>query len=397
MPTLFPDRRIPNGRKIRVAWLLTPVTYGMGGTWKHVSNWARGFDRERFECCLFFCPTAPEKEQAIMEHFAGFPGLVVIPVRGLYPVSRWIQGGLLELYAALKNWKPDILHSIFLQSDIAAALVGRRAGIQVHISSWESDPCYWLSPGWKYPLNNLGFNYSKRRIDRVIVITSHMRRLGIDRFRIPASRISQVPVGLPLEDFPRRKNVEICERPSRSIRIGTIARLSPEKLVDTIIRAIPLVLKVFPDARFIIAGDGPEKSRLEQLAADLGVGLSTEFIGWQTDIGSVLQNLDIFLFTSRAEGLPLAVLEAQAAMVPTIASSVGGVPDIIRNGENGLLLSSAAPEELSTLLLRLIGDRLLASSLAENGRKVFESRFLLDIEMARIQDIYLELWERAYS
>ncbi|HOY66388.1 MAG TPA: glycosyltransferase [Candidatus Ozemobacteraceae bacterium] len=374
----------------RIAWLCGPLHFGIGGTWKHLTNWARIIDPERFDTTLIFAPGNPAEADAIRCHFESFGRIRAIPAEGLYPVRHWMSAGLRSLARLLAQVQPTLLHTLFLPCDAAGVLMRRLFGIPVHISSWESDPRYWLDASWKAPLNRLVFRLCRRRIDHFIVLTERMRRQAVDEFDIAASAVSLIPSGIYINT-----NISLCGGGGRETVIGTLGRLSPEKKPEVVIQAFRELAAGYPRLRLVVAGDGPERDRLVALAHSLGIADRVEFPGWCHDVPALLARLDLFVFTSEAEGLPHAVLEALAGGIPTIASAVGGVPDVIADGENGLLLRSNTPGELATHLRTLLGHPNRARAMATAGKRTVETRFRIEDERIRLQSLYLRLLARS--
>jgi glycosyltransferase involved in cell wall biosynthesis len=174
-----------------------------------------------------------------------------------------------------------------------------------------------------------------------------------------------------------------------------IGRLSREKIPDLLVAAAPHILERYPHMRFTIWGSGPEEETLKRFAKELGVSNRFEFMGWTNEVATILQTLDIFVFTSiygsKFEGLPWAVLEAQAVGVPTIASAVGGVPEVIEDGRNGILLYSNDPEDLAEKVIWMIEHREHAADMGQAGRRLIESRFTIEREVGELQALYEEL------
>jgi glycosyltransferase involved in cell wall biosynthesis len=159
------------------------------------------------------------------------------------------------------------------------------------------------------------------------------------------------------------------------IIIGTVGRLNPEKGHMLLIEAAPFVLRRCPRARFRIVGEGEERRRLEARAAELGLADRLEMPGSLYDIPQVLAGMDIFVFPSRWEGMPLAPLEAMAAGLPIVATRVHGLTEILEDGRDALLVPVGDPPALAEALLRLIGDPALARLLAGNGRRKAEDEY----------------------
>ena len=160
----------------------------------------------------------------------------------------------------------------------------------------------------------------------------------------------------------------------------------------TLIEAWPLVHHLHPDARLLIAGEGSERDRLEGLAAaHLREELccaSVSFLGRREDVPQLLAAADVVVMPSYREAQGLAIVEALAAERAVVASNVGGIPEMLHDGENGMLVPSHDPAALASAISRLFADRALRSRLAAAGHALVHERFCLDFMMRDIEAIY---------
>jgi glycosyltransferase involved in cell wall biosynthesis len=180
-----------------------------------------------------------------------------------------------------------------------------------------------------------------------------------DRARDGRPRAQVIELGIDLERFARGKRVlEGCV-------VGNVARLAEQKGHRDLIAAAPAVLERHPDVRFVVAGEGELRAELEDLARPLGDRFA--FLGERDDVPDLLASFEVFAYPSRFEGLCLAVIEAQAAGVPVIATPVGGIVENVRDGETGLLVPPNDPAALALAIERLLDEPSLARSLAENA------------------------------
>lgn len=152
--------------------------------------------------------------------------------------------------------------------------------------------------------------------------------------------------------------------------IVSTGRLEPEKGHEYLIRAMPRVLKHYPSARLVIAGDGSLEPKLHDLARSLGIEQSVELAGFVNDIPALLARADLFVLPSLSEALGISLLEAMAAGVPSVASDTGGIPEIITPGVDGLLVPPGDSNKIAVAMLSLLGDRSLASLI---GRRAFQT------------------------
>lgn len=161
--------------------------------------------------------------------------------------------------------------------------------------------------------------------------------------------------------------------------IAMIGRLAPVKGADLFLWAAHRMLRPRPDLRFLVIGDGPERSRLEAQARELGLDGSLQFLGHRDDLPDLLQIVDILLMPSRHEGMPMSLLEALALGKPVVAAAVGGIPEVIRDQEQGLLVAPENPVQLADACLALLAQPVRARELGAQARQ----RVLRDFSSTR--------------
>jgi len=169
----------------------------------------------------------------------------------------------------------------------------------------------------------------------------------------------------------------------------TVARLRPPKDVMTLVRAIALLPP--GSARATVVGDGPERADLAEEVRRLGVEGAVDLVGEREDVADLLAAADVFALPTLSEGLPMSVLEAMAAGLPVVAAAAGGVPELVEDGQTGILVPPGRPDALAAALGRLAADPALRRRLGGAGRRRAEAHF--DIEACRRAhvDLYREL------
>ena len=195
----------------------------------------------------------------------------------------------------------------------------------------------------------------------LVVYTSAADRERDGRFLL---RRKVVPLGIDVDRF----DVEPMRDAAAPI-VGNVARLSWQKGHDTLLAAVPSVVERRPDARFVLVGNGELRGELEEQAERLGVADRVEFTGPRDDVPTQLGRFSVFAFPSRFEGLCLAVIEAQAAGVPVVATSVGGIRETVVDGETGLLVPVDDPEALADAIVRLLEAPGFAAELAGRAKE----------------------------
>ncbi|OGR91462.1 MAG: hypothetical protein A2V88_06650 [Elusimicrobia bacterium RBG_16_66_12] len=226
---------------------------------------------------------------------------------------------------------------------------------------------------------------------------------------LPEEKIAVVPDGIPVgaeenawcQTDPGRYKPPTTEERNQYRRIlseelridpamtwiGNLAALVPHKDHDTLLAAAVLVLFQRPNARFIIAGRGPEEPRLAAAVERLGLAGKALLVGHREDAALLLKSLDVYVQSSWGEGMGSVLIEAAACGVPRAATTAGGIPEVVADGETGLLVEPRNPEALAGAIVRLIDDRALAKRLVERGLSGL-GRFGLKRMAADMEKIY---------
>jgi glycosyltransferase involved in cell wall biosynthesis len=172
-----------------------------------------------------------------------------------------------------------------------------------------------------------------------------------------------------------------------------VGRLSVEKGVDIFLNAAAHVLAQIPDARFVVAGDGPDRAKLDALIDELGIRGSVRLLGRRDDMPSVYASLDVMVSASRREGLSIAILEGMASRLPLVATPVGEIPAVIRNGRTGVIVPVEDPEALAEAIIGLLQD----SAQRERFGSAARQRVQDEYSAARMTADYLRVYEEALA
>jgi glycosyltransferase involved in cell wall biosynthesis len=239
---------------------------------------------------------------------------------------------------------------------------------------------------------------SRRVVDAVIVNSAAAARELSGRFRVPESKVRNIGVGTDLERIWRATPAEELKRElglGESKVVGVVAKLSPVKGHGHFLEAAAFILKAAGDVRFLIVGDGSERTRLEREAGELGLSGKVHFIGVRDDVPAVLKLMDVLVLSSLSEGSPNVVLEAMAAGVPVVAMRVGGVPEVVEDGVSGFLVDPGDAPGLSNAVLRLLNDADRAREMGKKGRAIAGENYDINRVVARVEDVFSSLLERA--
>jgi glycosyltransferase involved in cell wall biosynthesis len=217
----------------------------------------------------------------------------------------------------------------------------------------------------------------------------------------PPERFAVIRLGIELEERVRPQDDGRVETrrylglPGDRFVVGWVGRMTAVKRTDDVLEAFRLVREQGVDACLCLVGDGPDRERLEQRASELGVIRDTLFLGYQEDVAPYYAAFDALVLPSANEGTPVSVIEALAAGTPVVATRVGGVPDVVREGEEGFLVDAGDTTELAERLTRLARDAKLRRRLGESGRERVLKRYAVDRLLDDIDRLYRELLRAA--
>jgi glycosyltransferase involved in cell wall biosynthesis len=266
-----------------------------------------------------------------------------------------------RLARRFRRWQADILHTHDDRAHLYGTFAGRLARVPriVHTRHGRSPD---VSRRQKIVLTT-----AARLIDHFVCGSEDSACLALQQ-GIPADRVRTIWNGIDVRRFPY-----VGPQPDGPAVI--VARLSPEKDIETLLLATALVLREDAAFKLEIAGDGPSLSSLRKTMVELGLEGHVRFLGQVRDVAALLARAGLFVLSSLSEGISLTLLEAMASGLPLVATRVGGNPEVIANGENGFLVPPQNPRSLADALLRLRRDRDACVRLGEAGRRRVEAQF----------------------
>lgn len=300
---------------------------------------------------------------------------------------------LFWLRSLVNQQRGTIVHSHSFQPGIWGRLFHSRTQVGF-LSTVHSPYPYFLQ-------NNLGDwfktqaeQFSINRLQRpVVTVSEAVSRHLLTHTRIKPELVqvihngldTRTPTPVPTIDPIVRKSADLGPGERTVIAVG---RLSHEKGGDILLRAWQLVTTNIKSHKLVIVGDGPELATLRNLARDLKISSSVFFACFQADIFPWLAGADLFVNSSRFEGFPMSILEAQLAGVPVVATSVGGVPEIIQDGVTGMLVAPNNPQALATAMTHSLSHRAQSRNMAKAGRLHVQRNHDIRRTVASYEKIY---------
>ncbi|HEX5165029.1 MAG TPA: glycosyltransferase [Thermomicrobiales bacterium] len=360
----------------RITVLTVIDSLGVGGAQALLPTFLRHVDRERFDIRILALTAAPSNhiQDAILAEGA--------------PLEQWAGNGLLKmrriraLANEIRRQQVDLVHSHLLYSNVQAGIAARLTHRPL-VATLHNVQQY--SP---YLKRTIEAGVLRATRARALAVSDGVRRSFRGRPGLSERQLAVVPNAIELQRFTdlTPESVALARQEALAGAPGplivAVGRLTPQKGFAILAEAAAIVRTQCPDARFAIAGreaDGAAELRAAIQRHNLADVV--QLMGQRSDVAQLLAAADIYVSPSLSEGAPVTHLEAMAAGAPVVATRVGGVPEIIRDGDNGLLVPAGQPVPLADALLRLLGDPVLARRMANLGR-------------ASVQEFGAEAWAR---
>ncbi len=299
---------------------------------------------------------------------------------------------LLRMMGLIRRERPDIVHTHLFKSDLHGRLAARWSGVPVVVSTAHNNDA-WAR---RAPLGAL-YGVTARLADRVIAVSDEVRDYQIQYTHVPPEKIITIDNGVDTRRFDGQDAAGRALRaefgiPADVPLVGIIGRLSPQKDHALFLQAAARIRAELPAAHFLIVGDGALRAELTAQAAALGLSDAVIFTGLRSDIPAVLAALDLLVFSSQWEGLPVTLLEGMAARKAIVSTAVGGVPGVVKDGESALLVPPADAHALAQACLRVLCEPALQTSLSAAAYERVLAHYSLAAMLKRTTDLYEELW-----
>jgi glycosyltransferase involved in cell wall biosynthesis len=316
-------------------------------------------------------------------------GYAGIELKSNFPAVRQAVN---EIARQLSELDVDILCCSGYKPDIIGWLVGRKAGLPVVSISHG-----WTGASWKVRLYEALDRVVLRWMNAIVCVSEgqavKVRRTGApgDRIRVIRNAVSLEKFGDPNPAF-RDHLQEFFRKPQGRIIVAA-GRLSPEKGFARLVEAAALLLRSEPDIGVVIFGDGPLRGDLTRQIADLGLQDHVVLAGFHGNIEDFLPHADLVALPSYTEGLPVIALEALAARVPVVATSVGGVPEVVEDGISGFLVPPGDAAALALRFAEVLSDENMRVAMGRRGRLRVEEQFTFPAQSVQYQRLFEELVE----
>lgn len=371
------------GRKARILQVIHSSQ--LSGPQRHLLDIARAIDRDRFYLEVA-CPDGwlmdELKKNGIITHR--------VELKDGFSIKS-----LLSLYRMVRCGGYNIIHAHMgrtgLYARLAAAMAGKPVIVTEHLTSHDHS---WIKNPFRRRLHLMGHKFSNRMVKLIITVSEETRNAYIERQGISPERVAIIYNFVDTDILASEDEAEDVRKEfgidRDSVVIGFVGRLDWRKGLKTIVDAAEGLQGV----KFLIVGEGDAREGF--ISEIKRKGLEEIFIlaGTRHDVPRVLKAMDIFIFPTEAESFGMAAVEAMAANKPVIASDIGALREIIKDGENGILIPQKDSDALRSAIVRLMDDRVVMKRLGEEGRRTVLERFSLRDRIREIEEVYEKVLER---
>ena len=288
------------------------------------------------------------------------------------------------IHEAVATHRVELVHSHGYKADVYAWAALRGSGMAL-VSTCHT----WYDNDVAVRVYGALDRWVLRRFSRVVAVSAEVEE-RLRRSGISAQRVRRIRNGIDLQPFAGVAGSRGTEPAVAGRTAGLVGRLAPEKGVDVFLEAAAIVSRALPEVRFVVAGDGPERSRLEAQRRDLGLVDRLQLPGHADSMVAVYAAMDLLVSASRQEGLPIALLEGMASGLPVVGTAVGDVSALVAAGETGLLVAADDASALAEAMLRVLRDDGLRTAMGRNARALVARDFSVDRMTSEYREVYRE-------
>jgi len=381
-------------RPVRILRVITRLN--IGGPAVHVLHLHEHTAGGRYESRMVAGIEESSEGSYLALHRGVQDGITVLPSLGR-EIRPWRDAkALAGVVRQIRRFRPDIVETHTAKAGVIGRVAAAICRVRVIIHVYHGHVLH----GYFSPAPTRFFVEVERRLARhsscLLAVSDQVRSdllaLGVGT----KNRFEVMPLGLDLERFrsvdTRRGELRAELGLGAVPLVGIVARLAPVKAHNVFLRAAAALRERMPDVHFVVVGDGELRASLEALASELGLGGCLTFLGWRSDVERVYADLDLVVLSSRNEGSPIALIEAMASGTNVVATAAGGVPDVVRHGETGLLVNPDDPAALSASMEEALrADSGRRAAMAAAARDDAFERFGIDRLLADIDRLYTTL------
>ncbi|MEW4561616.1 glycosyltransferase [Bremerella sp. JC770] len=343
--------------------LIVTTELGMGGAERCVANIACRLNPAKYQLHVVSLAPRPEppKDALVCQLDDAQVPLTFLDCR-----SKWqLLAAVNRLKRVIQKTSPDVLWSFLFHANMVAAMAARATKARrlqslrvVEQGSWRRRFQSWAA----------------QQADRVLCVSQGVRQFAAGTLRVPEEKLVVIPNGIDVDAIQPTSYTEPTGRKHRLIAVG---RLDPQKDYETMLLAASYTMDKHQDWELAILGDGPEREAIEFQVVFHGASEWTQLVGWQSDVSAWLREAEIFLLTSRWEGMPNALIEAMAHGLPVVTTNIEGTTELLPGKLADQIASTEQFVQGKTILGELMDDPQLRQQLGQANRQQIETHFSL--------------------
>jgi len=284
--------------------------------------------------------------------------------------SRFDFSVVMKIVDIIKKREIDIIHTHGYKSDILGIIAARIAGIRT-ISTPHG---FGLAEDFKLRLFIKTGGFILQFFDKVVPLSRQLKQEVID-LGVSERKIEYIRNGVDLLEVDKYRKLRGTKPEKGEKKIGFIGQMIPRKNIQDILQVFDRVQKVIPDSQLLLLGDGESRSEMERFSSNLASVDHIQFLGFRHDRMDYLKDMDLFVMTSRDEGIPRCLMEAMGMEVPVAAYDIPGVDQLVTHNKTGLLAEFGDIDTLSEYWIQLLTNQKMAKNLAKEGRIFVNYRF----------------------
>ena len=387
---------LPNNQKIKILHIITNLP--VGGAQDNTLITIENLDKSKYDVTLMSASDGDWLERALNLKDVKLIFVNEL-VRKIHIVYDFIA--LIKIFFYIKKGNYDIVHTHSSKPGFSGRIAAKLAGVPIIIHTIHGFPFN----DFMNPFARKFFIYLERLLsklsDALITVSNLNLQKAVDLKIAPMDKFTNIYSGICFGKFD--VNVDIAHKKDElgfgknDKIVGMVGRLSAQKSPKYFIKAIPDVLSVEPDTKFLLVGDGELRQELESIIKKLKITENVKILGYRDDVPELLSIIDVFVLTSSWEGLGRSLTEAMYLKRPVVATAVEGVPELVIHKKTGLLVPPKNSESISDAILYLLKHPEICESIGEEAGKKVRDDFSAEKMISQIQQLYRKLIADRYA
>ncbi len=377
--------------KIKVAQIITRMDWGgSSDIFRILSN---GIQPERFDVRIIIGHTdyPSLKTQEFLSRFSGRVTVIEELQREINPFKDLCA--FFKLYGLLRREKFDIVHTHTAKAGALGRLAAKISGVPKIVHTPHGHNFYGYFGPFLSRLIVIAERFLAKFTDKIIALTE-LERKDLIKFNVAGGdKVALIYQGLEF-DAPKGDKDSIKRKfnidPGEHV-VGMVGRLEPVKGPEYFLQAAQEVLLEFKNTKFLLVGEGSLRTKLEKQARDSGLVDKFIFTGWREDVPDILSIMDVMVLPSLNEAVGIVLVQAQSMGVPVVATNVGGIPEVVKGGETGILVPPADAHSLATAISSLLKDAPKRASMGEAARTGVSGKFKAEEMAKKVSELYDDL------